>query len=78
MIKVYTAFILALLLLAIAGPVMGEEMAREGSISGRTYWTGTFCAYNGQEMCSNKIQIYLIISNRREGLPITPGICLYA
>ncbi len=42
MIKVYTAFILALLLLAIAGPVMGEEMARDGSGLGRTYWTGSF------------------------------------
>jgi len=38
------ALILTLLILATAGPVVAEEMAREGSSSGRTYWTGTFTA----------------------------------
>jgi len=42
MIKKSMALILTLLLLAIAGPIAGEEMAREGSSSGKTYWTGTF------------------------------------
>jgi len=42
MIKKSMALILALMLLAIAGPVVAEEMAREGSSSGRNYWTGTF------------------------------------
>ena len=42
MIKKSMALILTLLLLAIAGPVVGEEMAREGSDSGKTYWTGSF------------------------------------
>ena len=42
MIKKSMALILTLLLLAIAGPVVAEEMAREGSSLGRNYWTGTF------------------------------------
>jgi hypothetical protein len=36
------ALILTLLLLATAGPVVAEEMAREGSGTGKVYWTGTF------------------------------------
>jgi len=42
MIKKSMALILTLLLLATAGPVVAEEMAREGSGTGRVYWTGTF------------------------------------
>jgi hypothetical protein len=42
MIKKFMVLILTLLLLATAGPVVAEEMAREGSGTGRVYWTGTF------------------------------------
>lgn len=42
MINKSMALILTLLLLATAGPVVGEEIAKEGSASGKTYWTGSF------------------------------------
>jgi hypothetical protein len=42
MINKSMALILTLLLLATAGPVVGEEIAKEGSASGKTYWVGTF------------------------------------
>ena len=42
MMKVSIALILTLLLMTAAGPVVGEEIATEGSTSGKTYWTGTF------------------------------------
>ncbi len=44
MMKVSMALILTLLLMVTAGPIMGEEIAREGSTSGNSYWTGTFDA----------------------------------
>jgi hypothetical protein len=42
--KLSIALILTLLLMVTAGPVVGEEIAREGSSSGKNYWTGTFDA----------------------------------
>jgi hypothetical protein len=42
MMKVSMALILTLLLTVTAGSVVGEEMAREGSTSDKTHWTGTF------------------------------------
>ena len=51
MIKKSMVLILTLLLLAIAGPVVCEEMAREGSSSGRVYWIGTFDALPMAKEC---------------------------
>jgi len=42
MLKKSMALILALLILATAGSVLAEEMAREGSVSSRATWTVSF------------------------------------
>jgi len=70
MIKKTTALILVLLLLAIAGPVMGEEMAREGSDSGTNYWTGSF---DMLPMAKERVQINYVgycvrMSDAKKGL----------
>jgi len=44
MLRKSTALILVLLFVATAGPVMAEEMAREGSSTIRAYWTVTMTA----------------------------------
>ena len=44
MLKKTVVLIISLLILASAGSVLAEEMAREGSFSGRTSWTVSFTA----------------------------------
>ncbi len=70
MIKKSMALILTLLLLAIAGPVVGEEMAREGSSSSRIYWTGTFDVLPmGKERVQMNYEGYSVqVSDTEKGL----------
>ena len=44
MLKKSMALILTLLILATVGPVLAEEMAREGSVSARASWTVSITA----------------------------------
>ena len=61
MIKKSMALILTLLLLAIAGPVVAEEMARDGLGSGRIYWTGTFDVLSmGKERVQMNYECYSV------------------
>ena len=62
--------ILTLLLLATAGPVVAEEMAREGSGTGKVYWTGTFDALPmGKELVQMNYKGYGVqVSDTGKGL----------
>ena len=70
MVKKSMGLILTLLLLATAGPVVAEEMAREGSTSGRAYWTGTFDALPmGKELVQMNYEGYsVVVSDTGKGL----------
>jgi hypothetical protein len=62
--------ILTLVLLVALVPVAGAEMAREGSGSGKTFWTGTFTIL---QMGSERVQINyegfaIVQSDTGEGL----------
>ncbi len=62
MIKKSMALILTFLLLAIAGPVVAEEMARDGLGSGRAYWTGTYDVLTmGKERVQMNYVCYCIV-----------------
>lgn len=70
MIKKSMALILTLLLLVVAGPVVAEEMAREGSGSSRIYWTGTFDVLPmGKERVQMNYEGYSVyVSDTEKGL----------
>ena len=70
MIKKSMALILTLLLLAIAGPVVAEEMAREGSGSSRMYWTGTYdvLAMGKERAQMNYVGYCVRVSDTKKGL----------
>lgn len=70
MIKKSMALILTLLILVIAGPVVAEEMAREGTSSGRNYWTGTFTALPmGKELAQMNYEGYSVaVSDDGKGI----------
>jgi hypothetical protein len=70
MLKKSMALILTLLLLAAAGPVVAEEMAREGSNSAKVYWTGTFTALPmGKELAQINYEGHSVrVSDNGKGL----------
>ena len=70
MLKKSMALILTLLILATAGPVVAEEMAREGTSSGRAYWTGTFTVLPmGKELVQMNYEGYaVVVSDNGKGL----------
>lgn len=68
MIKKSMTLILTLLLLATAGSVAAEEMAREGSGSSKVYWTGTFDVLPmGKELVQMNYEGYSVHVNDTEG-----------
>jgi len=70
MIKKSVALILTLSLLAIAGPVAGEEMARDGSGSSKTYLTGTFdvLPMGKERVQMNYVAYGVVVSDTKKGL----------
>ena len=70
MLSKSVALILALLLLATVGPVVAQEIAREGTSSGRTYWTGSFKALPmGEELVQMNYEGYGVsVSDTGKGL----------
>ena len=70
MLKKSMALILTLLILSTAGPVLAEEMAREGSSSGRANWTGTYTVLSmGKELGQMTYEVYgVVVSDNGKGL----------
>jgi hypothetical protein len=71
MIKVSTALILALLLLVTAGPVIGAEMAKEGSGEGRNVYTGTFKVIPmANERVQMNYEVFGLVADSDSGSPL--------
>jgi hypothetical protein len=70
MARAFISIILALFLCLNAGTIFSEEMAKEGSGSGKTYWTGTYKVLAmGKEMAQMNYEGYGVnVSDTKDGL----------